>query len=206
MVLKRNGLKSKMTYSFKEKATFWGIFFILPVIMLSFFPTAKALGASLISSAMLTGIIFAAYRQFKIERHDRLKQELISATYRSGAEAIDISLINTSAPDKPSITEKIFDSVDSLIILIGSVLIAVPFIFGIGRLLVGAANWLKDGYWTSYTTCNVFGFFCTNNSKWNGVNIILNRFAESDPTVFLLICIPIGYGLKAMVNARSNST
>jgi hypothetical protein len=193
-----------MTYSFKEKSIFWGIFFILPTVMLFYSPTVKTFVASLLPSAMLTGIIFAAYRQLKIERYDRLKKELISATYRSGGDTVDISLINTPVTDKPSTTEKILDTVDNLISLIGTILVTVPFIFGIGRLLVGAGYWLKDGYWTSYTTCNVFGYFCINTSKWNGVNIILNRLGESDPTIFLLICIPIGYGLKAMVNDRSN--
>ena len=169
-------------------------------------PTVNILGISLILSAMFTGIIFVVYRQLKIEGHDHLKKELISATYRSGGEAVDISLINTPVADNPSTTEKILDTVDNLISLIGTILVTVPFIFGIGRLLVGAGYWLKDGYWTSYTTCNVFGYFCINTSKWNGVNIILNRLGEGDPTIFLLICIPIGFGLKAMVNDRNSSS
>jgi hypothetical protein len=169
-------------------------------------PTENVLGAILVPSAILTGIIFLVYRRLKIERYERQKQQLISATYRSGGDTVNISLINTPVTDKPSITEKILDTVDNLISLIGSALVTVPFIFGIGRLLFGAANWLKDGYWTSYTTCNVLGYFCNNTSKWNGVNIILNRLGEGDPTIFLLICIPIGYGLKAMVNYRTTSS
>lgn len=195
-----------MTYSFKEKVVFLGIFFILLPLMYIASPTENVLGAILVPSAILTGIIFLVYRRLKIERYERQKQQLISATYRSGGETVNISLINTPVTDKPSTTEKILDTVDNLISLIGTILVTVPFIFGIGRLLVGAGYWLKDGYWTSYTTCNVFGYFCINTSKWNGINIIFNRLGEGDPTIFLLICIPIGYGLKAMVNYRVTSS
>jgi hypothetical protein len=195
-----------MTYSFKEKVGFLGIFFILLPLMYIASPTENVLGAILVPSAILTGIIFVVYRRLKIERYERQKQELISATYRTGDHSVEVAPIRTPMLGKPSVIEKFLDSIDNLISLTGSVLIGVPFIFGVGRLLLGAANWLKDGYWTSYTTCNVLGYFCHNSSKWSGVNIILNRFGDGDPTIFLLVCIPIGLGLKALVNVRSNSS
>jgi hypothetical protein len=195
-----------MTYSFKEKATFAAIF--VAWILLFFLTrqidgvwTPPSWGSTLAFSAILTGVIFGMYRKLKIERHERRKKELIYATYKKNEDGNTPELV---AKTNETLFEKFDDGLTSLLQLIVGIIMSVPFVYGIGRLLWGSVNWLKDGYWTSYTTCGLFGYFCTNNSKWNGINTIFTHIGQTDPFVFLLICIPIGFIMNAIINIESS--
>jgi hypothetical protein len=87
----------------------------------------------------------------------------------------------------------VIDSISQLIIsqaLISSFIL--PIWYWMIRFVVLAFGWLKYGEWIQYTSCDAIQTFCSFNSSFVGINIIMNWFSENDFGYLLtLICFSL---------------
>ena len=82
-------------------------------------------------------------------------------------------------------------------------LFILPFYYWLIRISVLVGGWLKDGYWSEFTTCDVLPKICLFESKAVGLNKIILWIGTSDFgiafTALLLLC-----GWIASKNEKSN--
>ncbi len=84
------------------------------------------------------------------------------------------------------------EKVNEILEQIKAIVMVIPVLTSFFSVGGGLLHWLKNGEWYTYSSCQVMGLFCNNNTEYIGINKILDWVGRND--IFILvafICVVI---------------